>query len=101
MKRPDTFKFGILKYKIKWRKRVKDKQGNDLGGWHKQHKSLIIINTEDDEQFQKIVVMHEIVHAIARGYGMTLKENEIDGIAQGMIEALHRNEWMGRYWNED
>ena len=101
MKRPDTFKFGILKYRIKWRKHVRAKDGSYLGGWHKQYKALIIVNDEANDEYKKLVLMHEIVHAMTMGYGMTLKENQVDGIAQGMIEALRRNEWMGRYWNED
>ena len=100
MKFPTEFKFGHIKYNILYIPEMRDEEGKELGGMHRLHDGRIfIIEGEDTPEYKRLVLMHEVLHAIQRCQGIAdLKEEQIDGIAFGIIQAMQQNSWMREFF---
>lgn len=103
MKFPTEFNFGHIKYQILRIPEMRDNEGNELGGMHRQHDGKIyVIDDDHTDEYRRHVLMHEIIHAIEVCQGMeALKDEQVHGLAFGIIQALQQNPWMKEFFSED
>ena len=107
MKLPKTFDYGHLKYDIVETQAdppMRSEDGRELSGWHSQGKGKLFIHADGSpDEYVRFVLMHEILHAITSAQGIVFPDNEeaiIDGLAFGIIQALHQNPWMHDFFSE-
>jgi len=99
---PTTFNYGHLKYKIIQLEESRSEDGIPLGGEHRLHEGKIfIITAGHTEEYKRIVLMHEILHALEYTGGFELEEKVVRGLSFGLVQALLQNPWMGEFFNEN
>lgn len=104
MEFPKSFNFGHIKYEIELIPEMRADDGQELGGQHRQHEGKLFIITDGRHtlEYKKLALMHEIVHAIEVCQGLeSLKEEQVHGLAFGIIQALRQNFWMREFFSED
>jgi Zn-dependent peptidase ImmA (M78 family) len=106
-KSPTTFSIGHLKYKITFatpdHEALETSEGRGLDGLASQAQGIIVVNCNEKytEEYQKLVLLHEIIHTICTAHGTDLGENTedvIDSLAFGIIQAVNQNKWMKEYF---
>jgi Zn-dependent peptidase ImmA (M78 family) len=98
MEFPTEFNFGHLKYKIIYQDEMNADDGSPLGGQHRLHEGKIfIIDKDNTREYVRIVLLHEILHAIEYTSGLDMEEKEIRGMSFGFIQALRQNPWLAPY----
>jgi len=101
IKLPNKFEYGHLKYEIVGVPEMNSSDdGSSLGGEHRQHEGriFIITNSNHTPEYIRMVLLHEILHAISKAQGLGLEENQVSGLAFGFIQALQQNTWMGEFF---
>lgn len=79
MRIPRTVKLGIYKYKIAWRKSIKE-SGNSCYGLCDSHNRVIYLDKElkNDPIRLKEVFIHECLHAISDCHGFNFNEDKVN-----------------------
>jgi hypothetical protein len=109
-KPPTTFNIGHLKYKVMFaypdHEALENSEGGPLDGLASQAQGIIVVNCNEKytEEYQKLVLLHEIIHTICTAHGTDLGENTedvIDSLAFGIMQAVAQNKWMRGYFFEN
>lgn len=100
MKFPTMFEYGHLKYDIVQLPEMNNDDGQALGGQHRQYQGKLFVTTDGNTpEYQRLVLMHEIIHAIEQAHGLfELKEEHINGLSFGIIQAFAQNPWMKEFF---
>lgn len=87
-------KIGPIRFKIQYIKNLRDERGS-LDGWIRHHTSTISIDKSLNEQRARLVLWHEIIHAILTHGGYSdHDERMIDVLAGGVMNVLNENKWL-------
>ena len=110
-KLPTIFNLGHLKYKIVYAQPgdelLKSDTEYSLDGLHSQSRGALVVNAcgEYTEDYIRLVLLHEIIHAIVTAHGIPIDcdviENVADGLSFGFIQAMHQNPWMATLFSKD
>ena len=88
-------KIGPIQFIIQYVEDLHDATGS-LDGWIRHNTSIISIDKALDEQRTRLVLWHEIIHAILTHGGYSdHDERMVDVIAGGVMNVLNENKWLG------
>lgn len=97
-------KLGPLEYDIDFVDQVALPDGEDAStymGLNDISETRIQVRQDKPKQFQRVVLAHEIVHAIFHNAGRNEQdEDDIDMVAFGLVEFLRRNSQIVRFLME-
>jgi predicted Zn-dependent protease with MMP-like domain len=94
---PDRIRIGGVEYAVKMEERIIDDNGRALCGQIDYNTAIIRLEPNiQDEQGKKHTLIHEIMHGIAKHFGLSINEDEdvIDKLATGMYMVIADNPEM-------
>lgn len=94
MKIPDKVRIGGVDYTVIMEERIIDAEGRALRGQIDYNAAKIKLEPNvQDEQGKKQTLMHEIMHGIAKHFGLSILDDEdvIDKLATGMYMVISDN----------
>lgn len=78
---------GII-YRVEYRKRIRDADGDECFGGCDQHEKIILLLTKyPTEAVARQAFWHEKMHTINTEYGIEMSHEDLDRIAQGITQA--------------
>ena len=95
----DNVKIGPLVYKVVFDGNLTGEEGPPIFGAIVISKSTIFVEDLADDQWKRITLLHEIIHAMLDQAGQEQNENVINALAHGVYGLLKDNpdliEWIG------
>ena len=88
---PQTLQVGWRTYTITPVDLLQDEDGTRLNGHIKYSEEIIYIDSSLPLKFQWASLIHELLHAVAYANGDRLGEEDIHGLAEGIMSVLYRN----------
>ena len=87
-------KIGPIRFAIQYVEDLHD-QSRNLDGWIRHTSSKILIEKSLGKQRKRLVLWHEIIHAIMTHGGCEdHDETLVDIIAGGVMSVLNENKWL-------
>ena len=87
-------KIGPVTFTVQYIKGLRDEVGS-LDGWIRHNASIITIDKSLDKQRARLVLWHEIIHAILTHGGYSNHDERMaDVIASGVMNVLNENKWL-------
>ena len=86
-------KVGPFTYDVKYKKEVRDIDGNLVWGSISHMRQTIDIATGDTstEERQQVALLHELLHALSNTYVIGLQEEQVEVLANTLIDLFGRN----------
>jgi Zn-dependent peptidase ImmA (M78 family) len=97
---PDTVRIGILDYEIRERKGLRQDADPKACGRFNYAEQAIDLETELPQPFKRVVLWHEIVHAILEQSGhCDYKHDEslCDALSYALVQILRDNPWLADF----
>ena len=91
MKLPDRVKVGPFEYTVK---HLPFYQVDGMLGHSVRHHLELAIANDAPEQHQVVTFIHEVLHAVSDVYQVELDENEVERMANGLVDALQSIDWL-------
>ncbi len=103
MKLPKKFRFMSATWDIDEGKvgRSNDASNKKFMGRARFKTRHISVRKDMPDDVKKETLMHELMHVIAMAQGLPFEENQIEGISNGLMEAIRQNEWFGTFFAEE
>ena len=61
------------------------------------HKNQIIfISKNNNEEREKLALLHEVIHGINEQYTAGLLEGQVASLTNGIVDVMNRNPWLRR-----
>jgi len=89
---PNKIKVGGIKFKTFIVKHLKSRDDTKLNGWIKYDPSKILLNKKLGKQNRRVVLWHEILHAILEQAGFQEHdETQLIALSYGIVQVLRDN----------
>lgn len=73
-----------------------DEENSQLGEQDEVAQKIVIRREQHFESFQD-TLLHEVIHAVELAMGLELREEQVNGIATGLIQVLRDNPRFARF----
>jgi hypothetical protein len=90
VKRPTHLKIAGSRWTIQWKPVVRNDRGQKLAGQCDHQASLLEVDDSESSERQRIVLLHEALHAISTWLGFKWKEKQIEE-AEAVVFLLIRD----------